>query len=235
MLSVSRNRADRYPVKGGSLQEKGGRRTISPLYGMAQGGLPNYCGRMSSPMPKRRNGIPGTVARASHSAWPAAGDPVQRMTSRSRTVLALVPGLSNRKAVSRVIFACIRNAGRSQMAVAFFNQEADPRRARAISAGTALSGTIEPSVIDAMRETGIELSPSIPRQLNAPLATSAGHLVTMGCGDDLPFFAGVRLEDWPIDDPNDESDERVRGIRDEIRRRVKEMIDAHGWGRGEGL
>ena len=121
------------------------------------------------------------------------------------------------------------------MAVAFFNQEADPRRARAISAGTALSGTLEPNVVDAMRETGIELSPSIPRQLNAPLATTAGHLVTMGCGDDLPFFAGVRVEDWPIDDPKDESAERVREIRDEIRRRVKEMIEAHGWGRGEGL
>lgn len=184
-------------------------------------------------MARRRKGIPRTVSRASHSAWPAAGVAIQRMTSRSMTVLALAPGLSSRKTVSRVIFACIRNAGRSQMAVAFFNQQADPQHARAISAGTAPSGTVEPNVLDAMRETGVDLSPSIPRQLNAPLATTAGHLVTMGCGDDLPFFVGVRVEDWPIDDPKDESPERVREIRDEIRRRVKEMIDAHGWGRGE--
>jgi arsenate reductase len=156
------------------------------------------------------------------------------MAGRAITALRLDPGPSSSKGVRRVIFACVRNAGRSQMAVAFFNQLADPRRARAISAGTAPSGTVDPKVIEAMREAGVELSPSIPRRLNACLAMAAGHLVDMGCGPDLPFFVGVKLEEWPIEDPKGEPLERVREIRDEIRHRVKEMIDTHGWGRQEG-
>jgi protein-tyrosine-phosphatase len=157
---------------------------------------------------------------------------VQRMAGRSITVLAQDPGRWTRKTASRVIFACSGNKGRSQMAAAFFNQEADPQRARAISAGATPSGTVEPNVLDVMRETGVDLTPSIPRRLNAPLATTAGHLVNMD-GDDLPFFVGVQVEEWPIDDPNGQPAECVREIRDEIRRRVKQMIDAHGWGRGE--
>lgn len=141
---------------------------------------------------------------------------------------------ANGRAVSRIIFACRGNAGRSQMAVAIFNRLADPQRARAISAGTGPSGTVDPGVIEALRETGVDLSPSIPRPLNAPLATSAGHLITMGCEADCPFFPGVKVEDWPIDDPQGQPVERLREICDEVRRRVVEMIGLHGWGREEG-
>jgi arsenate reductase (thioredoxin) len=182
-------------------------------------------------MAKRRKRVSRVVWRASHAAWPAAAETLRGIAGRAMTALRVAPDASSGTGVSRVIFACIRNAGRSQMAVAFFNQLADPRRARALSAGTEPSGNVDPKVIEAMRETGIDLSPSLPRRLNACLAMAAGHLVNMGCGQELPFFAGVTLEDWPIDDPKGEPLERVREIRDEIRRRVKAMIEARGWGR----
>lgn len=185
-------------------------------------------------MAKRGKKVSRAVWRASHAAWPAATEVVHRMLHRPMTGLPWVPRPSSGQARSRVIFACLRNAGRSQMAVAFFNQMADPQRARAISAGAAPFGGVDPKVIDAMRETGVELLLSIPRRLNAPLATTAGHVVAMGCGDDLPFFAGVRVEDWPIDDPKGETEDRVREIRDEIKRRVEQMIERHGWGRNQG-
>jgi arsenate reductase (thioredoxin) len=185
-------------------------------------------------MTKRRKRISRAVWRASHAAWPAAATAFRGMAGRAMTALRLDTGPSSGKGVRRVIFACVRNAGRSQMAVAFFNQLADPQRARAISAGTAPSGTVDPKVIEAMREMGIDLSPSLPRRLNAPLAMAAGHLVDMGCGAELPFFAGVKLEEWPVDDPKGQPVERVREIRDDIRRRVTEMIEAQAWGRKEG-
>jgi arsenate reductase len=171
-------------------------------------------------MAKRRKKVSRVVWRASHAAWPAAAEAVRDIAGRAR--------------VSRILFACTRNAGRSQMAVAFFDKLADPRRARALSAGTEPSGTVDPKVIEAMRETGIDLAPSLPRRLNLCLAMAAGHLVTMGCGPELPFFAGVKVEDWPIDDPKGQPIERVREIRDEIRSRVKHMIDTRGWARLEG-
>lgn len=184
-------------------------------------------------MVKGRKKVSRAVWRASHTAWPAAAEALQRMAGRAMTALRLDPEPSSRKAPSRVIFASVRDAGRSQMAVAFFNQLADPQRARAISAGTGPSGSVDPEVVEAMQEAGVDLSPSIPRRLNAPLAMAAGHLVTMGCEADCPFFAGVRVQDWPIDDPHGQPLERVREIRDEIRRRVREMIETHGWGRKE--
>jgi protein-tyrosine-phosphatase len=132
-----------------------------------------------------RKKVSGAVWRASHAAWPAAAEAFRGMAGRAITA---VRGPSSSKGVRRIIFACIRNAGRSQMAVAFFNQLADPQRARAISVGTAPSGSVDPKVIEAMREIGVDLSPSIPRRLNAPLAMAAGYLVNVGCGEDLPFL-----------------------------------------------
>jgi arsenate reductase len=181
-------------------------------------------------MAKRRRTVSRAVWRVSHSAWPSAAEALQRMADRAITALRPDADPSSRRAVSRVLFAC-RDAGRSQMAVAFFNELADSRRARAIPAATDPSGTVDPNVIEAMRETGVELAPSLPRRLNAPLAMAAGHLVTMGSEAQGPFFAGVKVEDWPIDDPKGQPVDRVREIRDEIRRRVAAMIDAHGWGR----
>ena len=101
----------------------------------------------------------------------------------------------------RVLFACIHNAGRSQMAAAFFNQLADPARAAATSAGTEPGTRGHPEVVTVMREAGIDLSGAAPKQLTDELAKSAALLVTMGCGDACPFVPGLEVRDWPLPDP----------------------------------
>ncbi|MDM4769938.1 low molecular weight phosphatase family protein [Solimonas sp. SE-A11] len=128
-----------------------------------------------------------------------------------------------------VIFACVHNAGRSQMSAAFFNQLADPLKARAISAGTQPAARVHPEVLEAMREDGIDLSAARPTKLTAELAQGAELLVTMGCGDECPYVAGLRRDDWPLQDPKGGSAEQVRGIRDDIRRRVVQLLQANGW------
>jgi arsenate reductase len=120
------------------------------------------------------------------------------------------------------------------MAAAFFNQIADPAQAHATSAGTRPADRVHPEVLEAMREVGIDLSNSTPQKLTTEVAAGARHLVTMGCGDECPFFPGVRVEDWPLEDPKGKPIERVREIREEVRRRVDEMIDRNRWGRAEG-
>ncbi len=132
---------------------------------------------------------------------------------------------------AQVVFACVHNAGRSQMAAALFNDAADPARARAISAGTRPGGRIHPVVLDAMREIGIDLTGSKPQLLTPELAAGSRVLVTMGCGEECPFIPGAEREDWPLDDPAHLPLEEVRPIRDEIRRRVRELIRKHGWER----
>jgi arsenate reductase (thioredoxin) len=131
--------------------------------------------------------------------------------------------------VDRVIFACLHNAGRSQMAAAFFNRLADPERAHGISAGTRPADRVHPEVVEVMRELGLDLSTAKPQLLTAELGAGAGHLVTMGCGEECPYLPGVKVQDWPLPDPKGQPLERVREIRDEIRRRVEGMIDANGW------
>ena len=131
----------------------------------------------------------------------------------------------------RVLFACVHNAGRSQMAAAFFNQLADPSLAQAISAGTEPATHIHPEVLSVMRELGIELEGVTPQFLSADLASQANILVTMGCGESCPVVPGAKREDWNLPDPKGQSLERVRQIRDEIRKRVHEMVKANGWGR----
>jgi len=133
-----------------------------------------------------------------------------------------------------VIFACIHNAGRSQMAAAFFNQLADPNQAKAVSAGTRPADRVHPEVLETMREVGIDLSKARPQKLTTELAAGARHLVTMGCGEECPFFPGMKVQDWPLEDPKGKPVERVREIRDDVRRRVKEMIDSNGWARRAG-
>jgi len=130
-----------------------------------------------------------------------------------------------------VTFACIHNAGRSQMAAAFFKHLADPNKAEAISAGTQPGDHVHPEVLQTMREVGIDLSKATPQKLTAELAAGARHLVTMGCGEECPFLPGLEIQDWPLEDPKGKSVERVREIRDEVRRRVEEMIDTNGWAR----
>src|SRR5512146_2497974 len=122
------------------------------------------------------------------------------------------------------IFACVHNAGRSQMSAALFNQIADPRKARAISAGTQPAAQVHPVVVAAMREVGIDLSMAIPQKLTVELADGAEMLITMGCGEECPFVPGVELEDWPLPDPKGKTIEDARIIRDEIEQRVLELI-----------
>ena len=126
------------------------------------------------------------------------------------------------------IFACVHNAGRSQMAAAFFNALASPAKARAISAGTNPGPRVHPEVVEAMREAGIDVSGARPQKLTAALAADAQLLVTMGCGDACPIVPGLRRDDWPLRDPKGETLERVRAIRDEIHARVQALIVAEG-------
>ena len=128
-----------------------------------------------------------------------------------------------------VIFACVHNAGRSQMAAAFFNQLTAADKARAESAGTNPGERVHPEVIDAMREAGIELSGAKPQKLTDDLPARAQLLITMGCGDECPYVPGLRRDDWPLDDPKGRSLEDVRRIRDDIRRRVEKLIDQNRW------
>ncbi|NUQ28338.1 MAG: arsenate reductase ArsC [Acidobacteriaceae bacterium] len=123
-----------------------------------------------------------------------------------------------------VIFACVHNAGRSQMAAAFFNHLADPHRARAISAGTEPGERVHPEVQAVMQEIGIDLSGAKPQKLTEELAREAQLLITMGCGDKCPYVPGLRRDDWPLRDPKGLPSEEVRGIRDEVRERVRALI-----------
>jgi arsenate reductase len=130
-----------------------------------------------------------------------------------------------------VIFACVHNAGRSQMAAAFFNSLADPQKARAISAGTQPAERVHPEVLEAMREVGIDLSAARPQKLTDQMAQPAQWLITMGCGDQCPFVPGLQRADWELEDPKGKAIERVREIRDDIRRRVSELLQKLAAGR----
>ena len=114
--------------------------------------------------------------------------------------------------MERVIFACVHNAGRSQMAAAFFAQMADPLRAEAVSAGTQPGGRVHPEVVDVMREVGVDLSMKRPQQLTDDLARSASLLITMGCGDACPVVPGLERDDWPLPDPRGQPLGEVRRI-----------------------
>ncbi len=122
------------------------------------------------------------------------------------------------------IFACVHNAGRSQMSAAFFNQLADPAQARAISAGTQPAPAVHPVVVDAMREVGIDLSSARPQKLTAELAATAEVLITMGCGEECPYVPGLAREDWPLPDPKGKDIETVRVVRDDIAGRVRDFL-----------
>jgi arsenate reductase len=128
--------------------------------------------------------------------------------------------------VLNVIFACVHNAGRSQMAAAFFNQLADPAQARAFSAGTDPGPRVHPEVAEVMGEQGIDLSHAQPRKLTEDVARNANLLITMGCGDKCPYVPGLRILDWPLPDPKGKPIAEVRVIRDEIRTRVRTLLEA---------
>jgi arsenate reductase (thioredoxin) len=122
------------------------------------------------------------------------------------------------------VFACVHNAGRSQMAAAWLRALANPERAESVSAGTEPGSRVHPEVLEVMGEVGLDLSSAVPRKLTDDLARGADVLVTMGCGESCPVVAGVRREDWPLEDPKGKPIETVRAIRDEIRRRIEDLI-----------
>jgi arsenate reductase len=131
--------------------------------------------------------------------------------------------------MTTVLFACVHNAGRSQMAAAWFNLLSDPAKARAISAGTEPGPRVHPEVIAAMNEVGLDLSAAATSKLTTDLARRAEMLITMGCGDQCPVVPGLTRDDWPLEDPKGKDIARVRQTRDEIRRRVEVLLDREGW------
>jgi arsenate reductase len=133
--------------------------------------------------------------------------------------------------MKKVVFACVENAGRSQMAAAFFNQLADRARAAALSAGTRPASRVHPSVVAAMREVGIDLEGARPQRLTPDVTRDAAWLVTMGCGEECPVLPGVGREDWPLPDPKGQDVESVRAIRDQIAARLAAFIHRERLGR----
>src|SRR5262245_36154816 len=131
--------------------------------------------------------------------------------------------------MKKIIFACVHNAGRSQMAAAFFNAMTDPEVPQAISTGTEPGTCVHPEVVDAMQEVGIDLSRAKPQRITDELARSADLLITMGCGDACPFVPGLHRQDWPLSDPKGQPVEMVREIRDEIRSRIRRLLAEQGW------
>ena len=125
--------------------------------------------------------------------------------------------------MERVLFVCTHNAGRSQMAQALFEQAAHGRHA-ATSAGTAPADRVHPEVIEVMRELGIDLADRQPQPLTPEIAEQADVVITMGCGDQCPFIPGKRYIDWKLDDPKGRPIEAVRATRNEIGRRVGELL-----------
>ncbi len=128
-----------------------------------------------------------------------------------------------------VIFACVHNAGRSQMAAALFNARADASKARAISAGTQPGERVHPEVVAVMTELGIDLASAKPQKLTEELARGATHLITMGCGDACPVVPGLSRGDWPLNDPKGRSIAEVRAIRDAISARVNDLVQSKDW------
>ncbi|MFO0639729.1 MAG: arsenate reductase ArsC [Polyangiaceae bacterium] len=134
--------------------------------------------------------------------------------------------------MKKVLFACVHNAGRSQMAAAWLEALGDPAKVSAISAGTEPGARVHPEVVAVMNEVGIDLAGRAPMFLSDELAASASLLVTMGCGEACPVVPRLRRADWPLEDPKGKPIERVREIRDEIRSRVLALVVAEGWQRG---
>lgn len=129
------------------------------------------------------------------------------------------------------VFACVHNAGRSQMACAFFNQFADPKLASALSAGTAPVAHVHPEVVRVMREEGIDLAKVQPQKLTHEIVDGANALITIGCGEEWPPVPGLKRIDWPIVDPRAKDIPTVRAIRNEIKHRVLDLIHAEGFAR----
>ena len=126
-----------------------------------------------------------------------------------------------------VLFVCVHNAGRSQMAAGWLRHLAGDR-VDVYSGGSEPAQAVNPAAVQAMAEVGIDIADQQPKQWTDEVFRAADVVVTMGCGDTCPFFPGKRYEDWPLDDPAGQGVDAVRPIRDEIQRRVKDLIDSLG-------
>jgi len=122
-----------------------------------------------------------------------------------------------------VLFVCVRNAGRSQMAAGFLRRLAGDR-VEVLSAGSEPADQVNPAAVEAMREIGIDIAAEKPKLLRDSAVREADVVITMGCGDACPFYPGKRYEDWELDDPAGLPIEEVRPVRDEIRRRVEALV-----------
>ena len=122
-----------------------------------------------------------------------------------------------------VLFACVHNAGRSQMAAGWMRHIAG-ERVHVFSGGSAPSDRINPAAVEAMREVGIDISEHTPRRWDDEEVGAADVVVTMGCGDECPYFPGVRYLDWELDDPAGKDVDEVRVVRDDIERRVRSLL-----------
>jgi len=126
--------------------------------------------------------------------------------------------------VPEVLFVCVHNAGRSRMAAGLLERHA-AGRVRVRSAGSEPADRLNPAVVEAMAEVGIDLSGERPKGLRDDVVRSADVVVTMGCGDACPVYPGTRYEDWDLTDPAGKPVEEVRGIRDEVDRRVRSLLE----------
>jgi protein-tyrosine-phosphatase len=123
-----------------------------------------------------------------------------------------------------VLFVCIHNAGRSQMAAGYL-RHLGAGRVEVLSAGSAPAGSVNPVAVQAMTEEGIDIAAEQPKILTTDAVKTSDVVVTMGCGDTCPFYPGKRYEDWVLDDPAGQGIEAVRPIRDEIRRRIEALLE----------
>ncbi|MGW5127953.1 arsenate reductase ArsC [Streptomyces sp. NPDC004069] len=123
-----------------------------------------------------------------------------------------------------VLFVCVHNAGRSQMAAAFLTHLAGDR-VQVRSAGSAPAGTLNPAVVEAMSEAGIDISAEVPKVLTVEAVQASDVVITMGCGDTCPVFPGKRYLDWALPDPAGQGVDAVRPIRDEIEKRIRGLLD----------
>jgi arsenate reductase len=125
--------------------------------------------------------------------------------------------------MAHVLFVCLHNAGRSQMSQALFGTAAEGRHT-ASSAGTTPAESVHPEVVEVMNELGFDLSGVRPQELSAQLAEQADLIVTMGCGDECPYFPNQRYRDWDLPDPKGQPIEQVRAIRDDIQGRIGQLV-----------
>jgi arsenate reductase (thioredoxin) len=148
---------------------------------------------------------------------------VNRFAHERLRALAQVEGTIP-KAVPEVLFVCVHNAGRSQMAAGLLDHHANGR-VHVRSAGSAPADEINPAAVEAMKELGIDLSQEFPKPLTDEFVDAADVVITMGCGDACPIYPGKRYEDWEVDDPAGRSLAEVRRIRDDIDRRVQRLLE----------